>query len=140
MGRFKLHIPLLLYWRVGVAERKTQMVLPEHSYGKCPETATCYLSANASPYLHFPQVFFSYTVSLGCYNQIKDFPEVFLNVLPSKLSLFQQNKTQFSVYYTELFFQGSFLTSSPLQHLLYFCTEWVHRRKGGICHSLPGCH
>lgn len=76
--------------------------------GKCPETATCYLSANASPYLHFPQVFFSYTVSLGCCNQIKDFPKVFLNVPPSKLSLFQQNKTQFSLYYSRLIFPRQF--------------------------------
>lgn len=76
--------------------------------GKCPETATCYLSANASPYLHFPQVFFSYTVSLGCCNQIKDFPEVFLNVPPSKLSLFQQNKTQFSLYYSRVIFPRQF--------------------------------
>lgn len=103
-----MHIPLFLYWRAGVAERKPRWSFQSTVMGKCPETATCYLSANASPYLHFPQVFFSYTVSLGCCNQIKDFPEVFLNVLPSKLSLFQQNKTQFSVYYSRVIFPRQF--------------------------------
>lgn len=98
--------------------------------GKCPETATCYLSANASPYLHFPQVFFSYTVSLGCCNHIKDFPEVFLNVPPPKLSLFQQNKTQFSVYYNRVVFPRQFSHIFPPSTSFLFLNRAGAQEKG----------
>lgn len=82
--------------------------------GKCPETATCYLSANASPYPHFPQVFFSYTVSLGRCNQIKDFPQVFRNVLLLNWVCFNEIRHNFPYITAELFFQGSFFHIFPL--------------------------
>lgn len=100
--------------------------------GKCPEPATCHLSANASPCLHLPQVFFSYAISLGCHDQIKDFPTVFLNVPPYKLHLFQQNKI-FSYIKAELLFRGHFPTSFLPQHLflLFFISIQIQSRDMG---------
>lgn len=88
--------------------------------GKCPEPATRYFSANASPYLHLPQVFFSYTFSLGCRYQIKDFPKVFLNVPPSKLHLFQQNKIQFFPLLKQSYFSKAAFPHPPSLNTFFF--------------------